>query len=143
VGIGQVNRNPEKPRIKSTVALEGIDFLYQFDKRLLRKFRGIVTILTDFEDYVMDAVLILYYETLGRIGVALAAFLHQNAVIENDIFDLPVQLASPLRYEYPALHPQSPIGKHVPTKTGEGQPLSPWLRGQKKTAIRREVGPRH
>ena len=40
----QIYRNPETPGIKRTLHFKSIDLLYKFDKRLLRKFRGIVFI---------------------------------------------------------------------------------------------------
>jgi hypothetical protein len=72
----QINGYSKRPGIKAASALEFVYILYYFDKRFLRKFRSIVGVCTYLQYDVIDTVLILEYQPLHRLRIALPALLN-------------------------------------------------------------------
>jgi len=81
----QINGYTKKPSIKAASGLESINVLYYFDKGFLRKFRCIIGICTDFQDNVIDAILISKYKAFHCRRAAQAALLNQKGIVDADI----------------------------------------------------------
>jgi hypothetical protein len=82
---GQINGYTEKPGIKAASGLESIDVLYYFDKSFLSKFRRIIGICTNFQDNVINAILISEYKAFHCCGPAKAALFNQKGILYADI----------------------------------------------------------
>jgi hypothetical protein len=83
VSQGQINCYAENPRINAASALEIAYLLYYFDKRLLRKFRGVVGIRTNPQYRVVNTAVILSYQTPHRRRIAASAPLHKEAILSK------------------------------------------------------------
>jgi len=62
-----------------------MQILYYFDKRFLRKFRGVIRIGTNFQHNVVDAILVLDYKAFHSLRIALSALLHQCGIAQADM----------------------------------------------------------
>jgi hypothetical protein len=82
---GQIDGYAKKPGIKAASGLESINVLYYFDKGFLGKFRSIIGICTDFQDNVIDAVLILKNKAFHCRRTAKAALLNEQGIVNVDI----------------------------------------------------------
>jgi hypothetical protein len=80
----QIHCDAKGPGVKAASALKAFDALNYFDKRILRKFRCIVGIRADFEDYIVDAVLVFEDEAFDGGVVTATASLNQDGVINGD-----------------------------------------------------------
>ena len=82
---GQINSYPERPGIKTAFALEAINTLYYFDKRVLSKFRGVVGVAAHFQDDVIYAVLIFQYQPLHRQSIAATTLLYKDRIVDVNL----------------------------------------------------------
>jgi hypothetical protein len=82
----QIDCDPESPGVKAAPAFEFAQILYYFDKRFLCEFRGIVRIGTNLQHDVVDAILVLDYETRHSLRIAFSALLYQRRVAQADVF---------------------------------------------------------
>jgi hypothetical protein len=92
----QIHSYPEGPGVKAASALKSTDVFYYFDKGLLCKFRSVVGVCTYFENDVVDAILILDYQSSHRIVIAGATLFDQNTIVNADICSVQERFSSDL-----------------------------------------------
>ena len=83
--------------------------LNYFDKGLLRKFRRIVRISADFQDGVVDSVLVFDDQPGQGRRIPLLATANQNRIINTDIVQLLLHDGSLRRRSGPTQRPQSQV----------------------------------
>ena len=81
----QIDAYSKSPGVKAASALEFIDILYYFDKRILSKFRSIVRVCTYSQYGVIYSILILKNQPFGRCRVALPALPDKDGIVNADI----------------------------------------------------------
>jgi len=91
----QVDGDSKYPGVKGAVAGKPVDILYYFDKRVLRKFRGVVGVAAHSVNNVVNTILIPENQPFGSLRIAFAASLNQYGIVNSDARCF-VHAASPL-----------------------------------------------